>query len=96
MQRGRCSPARSPAIGGLGNQVVARTPAEALRDRRRIRCARFLPRQPRRLAGRLDRLRLAGCGMSMRKPEIADALVHDLGLLFERLGGGRILLQLGH
>ena len=37
----------------------------------------------------------------MRKPEIADALVHDLGLLFERLGGGRILLHqrriaLGH
>ena len=31
--------------------------------------------------------------MPMRKPEIADALVHDLGLLFERLGGGRILLH---
>src|ERR1700727_777079 len=36
---------------------------------------------PLRLAGRLCR---TGCGMPMRKPEIADALVHDLGLLFER------------
>ena len=37
----------------------------------------------------------------MRKPEIADALVHNFGLLFERLGGGCILLHqrrvaLGH